>query len=226
MGIKALLFDLDGTLIDTGELLLGAMDYAVTNVLRTSLPPDVLLQDIGKPLEEMMRAFSDEPETQALLCRLHREYNSRMHDRLAKPFPGARSTVEHLRAEGYAVGVVTSKHRSTALRGIERCGLSGAFECLVCPDVCPICKPNPDPLLKAAQLLDKEPEECLYVGDSPFDVIASKAAGMASVAALWGMFPAERLIEEGPDYLANEIAEVLPLAKLAAHHMSTSTSEA
>ena len=118
-------------------------------------------------------------------------------------------TVDELRKRGMRLGVVTSKRRELALQGLALFGLDGAFEFVIGSDDCERHKPDPEPVLMGCGRLGLEPAACAYVGDSPFDLQAARAAGTTAVAALWGMFPEEVLAAEGPDAMCRRPEELL-----------------
>ena len=209
---KAILFDNDGTLVDTHDLLLDSFQYATRTVLGVTLPDDVLMEGVGTPLAQQMKGFTDDPALQEELLRVYREYNHARHDSAIALFPGVLETVQTLHEQGIKMGVVTAKLHELAWRGIELMGLAPYMDCLVGPDDCPKSKPDPAPVLMGCELLGVSPGECLYVGDSPYDMRAGREAGCATAAALWGMFEREVLEPQQPTYWANSFDELLEIA--------------
>lgn len=207
--IEVVLFDLDGTLIDTLGLIRESMRHATATVLGAPLPDDVLMRNVGVPLAVQMREFS--PEHAEELLAVYREHNDRVHDLLVKEYPGVEEALEALLAAGLRLGVVTSKLHRVAQRGLDRFSLGRFFELLVGSDDVEIHKPDPFPLLHAAQVMGVEPSCCAYVGDSPHDMTAARAAGMVAVAATWGVSTVERLREAGAQHEARSMAEVTAL---------------
>lgn len=208
--IEVVLFDLDGTLIDTIELILSSMRHATAEVLGEALPDDVLLHNVGVPLRVQMGEFAPGQEDE-LLC-VYREHNAIVHDELVCEYPGTEAALRSMIARGYRLGVVTSKSVPVAQRGLDRFGLGEYFETLVGYEDTEIHKPEPAPLLLAAERMGVAIDRCCYVGDSPHDMNAGKAAGAVTVAALWGPFR-ERVAETDPDYAIehlSELSELLP----------------
>ena len=203
---RALLFDLDGTLVDTEELILTSFRYATSSVLGSSPPDEVMRNMIGIPLRYQMRKINEEHAEEMLLA--YREHNSRIHDELIKEFPGTAATLAKLAAAGYRLAVVTSKMSESAQRDLRVFGLEGFFEFVQGSDKTDQHKPNPEPLLFAAETLGLSPEQCAYIGDSPYDMQAARAAGMLAVAALWGMFSRESLLEAGAQHELTRIEEL------------------
>lgn len=198
-----MLFDLDGTLVDTVALILASFRHATEQVLGAALPDEVLMRDVGIPLTTQMRVFSEEHAEE--LVRVYRAHNDIVHDELIKEYPGTNRALDRLRAEGKRMGVVTSKSRPLAMRALERFGLTDYFETVVTCDDVSLHKPDPFPLVFAAEALGVQPQETLYIGDSPHDMSAALAAGCLSVAALWGAFEPSDVMAPGPHYAVESI---------------------
>lgn len=207
--VEVVLFDLDGTLIDTLELIRESMRYATTAVFGEPLPDDVLMHNVGVPLAVQMREFSEEHAEELLA--VYREHNDRVHDVMVREYPGVEEALAELAERGYRLGVVTSKIRHVALRGLERFSLGRFFDVVVASDDVTVHKPDPAPLLHAASLLGADPVRCAYVGDSPHDISAAVAAGMVAVAAKWGVADPERLRAAGAEYEADSMSETAAL---------------
>jgi len=203
--IEVVLFDLDGTLIDTIELILSSMRHATAEVLGEALPDDVLLHNVGVPLRVQMGEFAPGREDE-LLC-VYRAHNAIVHDQLVCEYPGTEEALQAVVARGYRLGIVTSKSVEVAQRGIDRFGLGEFFETLVGYEDTEIHKPEPAPLLLAAERMGVDIGRCCYVGDSPHDMNAGKAAGAVTVAALWGPFR-ERVSETGPDFVIEHLSDL------------------
>ena len=210
-GVRGVLFDLDGTLLDTERLILVSFRHAVETVLGKSIPDERLMAKVGQPLTVQMWDFTDDQAVHDELLGTYRAYNERVHDDLIRIFPGVADVLAELRGRGLDLGVVTSKRHETALRGLAVFGLDRSFDFLIGSDDWPTHKPDPGPVAHGCDLLGLRPEECLYVGDSPFDIQAGNGAGCTTVAALWGMFPEAVLEAERPDYVCRTIDELLKL---------------
>ncbi len=206
--IKAVLFDLDGTLLDTHDLILESMQHAVREVLREEIPPARLMAKVGQPLSTQMWDFTKDQGLHDELLRVYRAYNAVKHDGMVRPFEGVEDTLSALRAEGLPLGVVTSKRHEAAMQGLQLFGLDAYLDCMIGSDDWPEHKPDPGPVVRGAELLGLEAETCMYVGDSPYDIQAGNGAGCTTAAALWGMFPEAVLRAERPDHVCTGICEV------------------
>jgi pyrophosphatase PpaX len=206
--VRGVLFDLDGTLIDTEELILSSARHATRLVLGEALPDDVLRHNIGVPLRVQMGEYA--PGHVDELLAAYREHNDRVHDDLIREYVGTEGALEALRAAGWAMGIVTSKSRSVAQRGLDFFGLGRFFEFVVGYEDTKIHKPEAEPVLEGARRLGIGAGRCVYVGDSPHDMAAGKAAGSITVAALWGPFP-RRVLEPGPDYAIACLSDLVDL---------------
>ena len=222
---KAILFDLDGTLIDTTELILYCFNHAWQTVCGRTHLAEVYIATMGIPLKDAMRRLLaiddgfrpeeiDEVRAAGFVESLVREYrscNARNHDRLARPFPGMSLVVATLRERGYALGVVTSKSRQFAERGLRLCGLWEFMNVFISMDDTLRHKPHPEPLLLALERLQVDPQQAAYVGDSRHDMQAGRAAGVRTVAALWGPVPSSELELEIPTALAHGPEQLLEM---------------
>lgn len=221
--VQVVLFDLDGTLIDTTDLIFQSYQHALGEVLGTTATHEELYLGYGQPLPEAFEAILQHrqilirgQERAALIERLitsYRQFNQTHHDTLTREFPDVPSTLVELARRGYRLGLVTSKSRMMAERGLRLFGLDRCFQTTVCMEDSERHKPHPDPVWLALERLDHrdQPGQALYVGDSTHDLQAGRAAGVQTAAALWGPFPRESLLAQQPDYLLASIAELLEI---------------
>jgi pyrophosphatase PpaX len=208
MRFPVVLFDLDGTVIDSGAIILASMRHAAREVLGAEVSDDQLMAAVGGPgLEAQMRALA--PDHVDELVTVYRAHNEPLHDELVC-CAGMEDLLVRLRHEGRRLGIVTAKRRQTVELAFARLPIEHLFETVVGGDETERHKPDPAPLLLALERLDARPEEAAYVGDAPFDVKAAKAAGLYAIAVTWGGIHArERLEAERPDALVDTPEELL-----------------
>lgn len=205
--IKCVLFDLDGTLINTIDLICRSFDHAVQNVLGQKLSRQELLKNIGRPLMVQMRNFSEDKAEQ--LMDAYNQHNLAHHDQHVFEYPQTAATLNWLKYEKeLKIGVVTSKVRDLSLRGLKLTGLLKFIDTVVAMEDTKVHKPSPDPVKEALKRLDCGANESLFVGDSPFDIDAGKSAGVLSGAALWGPFSPEELRAHNADFELLEISDI------------------
>jgi len=202
------LFDLDGTVIDSGAIILASMRHATREVLGRDYADEELMAAVGGPgLEAQMRALA--PDRVHELVRVYRAHNEPLHGELVC-CAGMDDVLVRLHDEGRRLGIVTAKRRVTVELAFRHVPLGHLFEAVVGGDETERQKPDPEPLLLAAQRVGSEPSDCAYVGDSPFDMRAAKGAGMAAIAVTWGGIHARELLEaEEPDVLVDTAEELL-----------------
>jgi phosphoglycolate phosphatase len=202
--IRAVLFDLDGTLADTAPDLIAAVNRILVEEARGPLPDAALRPQVSKGGRALLaRAFPDldDAAREPLLPRFLAAYAEALavHTR---PFDGIDALLGDIEARGWPWGIVTNKPEGLARGVVEGLGWTQRSKALVGGDTLPVRKPAPEPLLLAAQQLGIAPGDCLYVGDDARDIEAAKAAGMPSAAALWGY----READEDPHAWAADIA--------------------
>ena len=184
MRFPVVLFDLDGTLVDSAAAILGSFHHATETVLQRRFPDEQLLARVGGTnLDHQMRLLDSEHVDE--LVRVYREHNDPQYSNLAC-FEGIVEVLSRLKREGRRLGVVSAKRRSTVERVFAGAGIGAHFDVVVGSDDTLRHKPEPEPLLHALAILDAERRAAAYVGDSPFDVAAARAAGVYSVAVGWG----------------------------------------
>ncbi len=204
------LFDLDGTVVDSGAIILASMRHAMREVLGSEHSDHELMEAVGGPgLEAQMAAFA--PDRIDELVSVYRAHNEPLHDELVA-CTGMEEVLVRLHAEGRRLGIVTAKRRSTVELAFANVPLAHLFETVVGGDETARHKPDPEPLLLAAERMAADPAQTAYVGDSPFDVGAAKAAGMFAVAVTWGgIHDRARLEPAEPDAIVDTPEELLDL---------------
>ena len=208
MRFPVVLFDFDGTVIDSGAIIIASMRHATKTVLGRDIPDEELGRAVGgSGLVEQMRLL--DPERIDELVTVYREHNEPLHAEIAECV-GMTDVLTRLKEEGRRLGIVTAKRQETVKLAFSYLPLEHFFDVVVGSDDTERHKPDPEPLQHALGLLGVEADHAVYVGDSPFDVRAAKAAGMHAVAVTWGgIHPRERLEAEQPDAIVDTPEELL-----------------
>jgi pyrophosphatase PpaX len=214
--VDAVLFDLDGTVVDTIPHILASFRHATEEVLGEALDDEVLMHHVGVPLARQMRYFTDDEAEAERLLAAYRAFNHRTHDDMAKLYPNTRSALATLAHARVPMGIVTSKSRTMAERALELFDLRDFFQVVVTADDTDCHKPDPVPLIHAASILQMDPARLVYVGDSPADIACGKGAGAATVGATWGVASRQRLVEARPDAIIEDIGELPALLGIRA----------
>jgi pyrophosphatase PpaX len=205
------LFDLDGTLIDSIRLILDSYHHTLSE---HNLPPrsdEEWLRGVGTPLHVQFAAWRESPEVLDAMIATYRAFNLEHHDRMVTIYPGVLEAIREIKARGIQTGLVTSKNRHGATKGLKLVGLDALMDVLVCADEVTNPKPHPEPVEKAVALLGADPGTTVYVGDSIHDMVSGRAAGVRTAAALWGPFGREHLELASPDYWLETPADLLTL---------------
>lgn len=207
----AILFDLDGTLADSVELILGAFRHTFNTHLG-SVPADLAwIAGMGTPLSSQIRALVADEALIEPMTATYRDWQNQHHDALLREFEGVRETLSLLHDRGHEMALVTSKATEAAKRALRLIGIDALLSQVVGLDSTTSHKPNPEPVLHALAQLRRDPRDAIFVGDSPHDIAAGNAAGVFTVAALWGPFSRQTLEEAHPGRLIADIRDLPPL---------------
>lgn len=201
------LFDLDGTVIDTVELIRASHEHALREVLGVELPDEELMAGIGTPLRQQMEVFSAERADE--LFHAYRAWNHANTARLIRPYDGIDEVLVELEREGARLGIVTSKMRDAVDLAWAALPPPIVWDCVIAAEDSELHKPHPAPLLVALARIGAAPADAVYVGDSPFDLQAASAAGCACIGVTWGAFRREALAAEDPIAIVDTPAELL-----------------
>ncbi len=209
--LRTVLFDLDGTLIDSVRLILDSYHHTLAAHGYPPRTDEDWLRGVGTPLTVQLAEWGHDPATLDAMIATYREYNLTHHDRMVTVYPGVVAAIEAIRAAGLRTGLVTSKNRKGAMRGLSLVKLDTGMDVLVCADEVTNPKPHPEPVEKAMTLLGADPGSTVYVGDSIHDMVSGRAAGVRTAAALWGPFGRSHLEDATPDYWLETPAELQSL---------------
>ena len=213
MQLSTFLFDLDGTLIDSIDLILRSYRHTMqVHRANAPLPPDdVWMKGLGTPLTVQFRHWTDDDAEIEAMVATYRAYNLTHHDALVKPYEGVVEEVLKLRANGKRLGLVTSKLKDGAMKGLRLARLDQAFEVVIGAGEVTHPKPHPEPVLKALDLLGAAPERTVFIGDSRHDLECGRAAGVKTAAVLWGPFNRAHLEDLAPDFWLEKPAQLAQL---------------
>lgn len=206
MKYKAILFDLDGTLLDSVPVILKtARD--VFKLMEISYDESDLRKSIGVPLKVQALRYAGDKALE--FTELYRREYAKYQEEDGHVFPYTIEMLDTLRANGYATALVTSKVNPTAQRALDRTGMAGKFDVVITADDVEHPKPHPQPLLKALEILKVAPEESIYVGDSLFDVDAAQRANVTMVAVSWGARSKEDMLTMCVEHVVDTWQEFL-----------------
>lgn len=208
--ITTVLFDLDGTIIDTNELIIQSFFHALKGVVPEGFSREHIIPSMGQPLTMQLQHFSGQEDV-AMLTQAYREYNHLRHDEMVALFPGVAEVISHLHHAGVKLGIVTTKMRATSIRALELLGVYQYMGTIVSLDDVEHAKPHPEPVAKAIQALGSNPEETLMIGDSSVDMQSAIAAGAIPVGVAWSLKGEDHLFETGAVHMLHEMNELLSL---------------
>ena len=204
----ALLFDLDGTLIDSIELILGSARHAFVGFAGRIPTDEEWRAGIGRPLQAVLREYAGDDHEADRLFQRYRAYQLEHHDRLVRPYDGIVDTLAELAGAGHGMALVTSKADWLAEKALRHVGLDRVIPTIVGCDSCVNHKPHPEPVERALALLGVAAEDALFVGDSPHDVESGRAAGVTTVGVTWGAFDRGELERAGADVVIDRVEEL------------------
>lgn len=210
MKYKYILFDLDGTLIDTNQLIINSFKHTYKTHLNRDVPESDIYKYFGEPLITTLKRYSEDNAEE--LFKTYIDFNEREHDRSVTLCCNIKECLEDLKELGCILAVVTSKREKMTKKGLELFDINKFFSVVVTMDATKNHKPHPEPVLKALELLGAKPEEALMIGDSVFDIKCAHNAGIKAVLVSWGAATGHQAIEK-PDYVANDALEIVDIAR-------------
>ncbi|PLT32556.1 pyrophosphatase PpaX [Bacillus sp. V5-8f] len=205
--ITTLLFDLDGTLINTNDLIIASFTATLSHYYPDKYTREDILPFIGPPLHDTF--YSIDPERVDEMIARYREHNIQNHDVMVTQYEGVYETIKALHELGYKLGIVTTKKRDVVLKGLKLSRLDEFFEVIVCLDDVEKAKPDPEPVLKALDALDSSPTEAIMVGDNYHDILAGKNAGTQTAGVAWTVKGRDYLEEFAPDYILDHMSDLI-----------------
>ncbi|PFK35177.1 pyrophosphatase PpaX [Bacillus cereus] len=209
MKINTVLFDLDGTLINTNELIISSFLHTLTKYYPNQYKREDVLPFIGPSLHETFGSMDANKVEEMIEC--YRQFNHEHHDELVEEYETVYETVQELKKQGYKIGIVTTKARQTVEMGLKLSKLNEFFDVVVTIDDVQHVKPHPEPIQKALQLLHAKPEETLMVGDNHHDIVGGQNAGTKTAAVAWTIKGKEYLESYKPDYVLDKMSDLLSI---------------
>jgi len=209
--IKAVLFDLDGTLINTNELIYNAFCTAFKEVLNKDISREEITSLYGKPLKDSFANYTKDKVIIENLIDTHRKYNDLHHDNMCKPFKGVLELLTKLKEGNIKCGIVTSKRKHVAIHGMTLGGIIGFMDIIISPEDTKKHKPDKEPALKACEILGIEPKEVIMVGDSPYDLLCGKNAGCYTCGVEYTALNINELLKVNPTYMVANPLEILKI---------------
>ncbi len=201
------LFDLDGTVLDTVELIRASHEHALREVLGVAMTDEELMAGIGTPLLEQMEKFSADNADK--LFHSYRTWNHANTARLIQRYDGMDELILELEREGARLGIVTSKMLDAVDLAWKALPPPIVWDVVITIEDSTRHKPHPEPLQVAMERLGATPAETVYIGDSPFDLQAAHAAGCDAIGVTWGVFDRDALAAESPLEIVDDPAELL-----------------
>ena len=214
---KAVLFDYDGTLIDTNQLIVDSWNHMYKKHFGGTLTGDDVKWTFGMLLsdavDEQMKRMGHSGYDLAEIVESYREFQRGENATPAPPFEGMPELIAQLKERGVLLGIVTSRAQETLMKGLEKYGLKDSFGFIVCAETTQIHKPRPEPALICCKGLGVAPQDALMVGDSVFDLQCGNAAGCASAFVTWSFATSrEKALREGhPTYIIDRPGQLLEL---------------
>lgn len=210
--LDTILFDLDGTICNTNDLIYESFKFTLQEVLRINEKRNIILNFFGEPLEKSFSRYTDNDDEINHLITVFRKFNEKNHDKMIKDFPRVKETLDALKEMNIKLGIVTSKREIMAMRSLSRLKLDQYFTVFITPESTKLHKPNPDPVIRALRDLRSKSNTSMMVGDSKYDIISGKKAGVFTCGVRYSAL-LDDLIESKPDYMVKDIYEILDIIK-------------
>lgn len=210
--IKGILFDFDGTLANTIDLIVAAFEYSCQKILGIKPPREAIINTIGLPLADAFVVLTNAPNKLTELRAAYGQFNNEHHDSMIEPIPGVEALLIKLKQRGLKIAVVTSKKPPMLQRGLDCLNLTQYIDATVTVLDTEFGKPHPAPVLLGCEKLGLKPQECVCVGDSPYDMQSGRAANTITAAVKYTAFALDKVLLEGvPDFVIDEPEALLDL---------------
>ncbi|BDH62927.1 pyrophosphatase PpaX [Lysinibacillus sp. PLM2] len=209
--MKALLFDFDGTLLNTNDLIIQTFMHVLEERFPGVYKPEDCIQFIGPSLKETFEEIAPE-EVEDMILK-YRTWNHEHHDELVTEYEGVIETLEQLKAQGIRLAIVSTKRRDTIERGLDIMGARHFFEFWIGIEDVTNVKPDPEPVLLAIEKLGVDKGEVMMIGDNYHDIEAGKNAGVKTAGVSWSLKGEAFLKQFNPDYILYHMSDLLSIVK-------------
>lgn len=209
--MKALLFDFDGTLLNTNELIIRTFMHVLNDRFPGQYSPQDCIKFIGPSLKETFEQIAPN-EVDELIAK-YRQWNHAYHDQYVKEFDGVNETLEQLKRQGHKLAIVSTKKRETIERGLKFMKAEQYFDFWIGLEDVRKVKPDPEPVLLALERLKMPKEDALMIGDNYHDILAGKNAGVKTAGVAWSIKGEDYLRQFQPDYMLHHISDLLTIVK-------------
>ncbi|MCD6522191.1 MAG: HAD-IA family hydrolase [Candidatus Diapherotrites archaeon] len=203
--IKTIMFDLDGTLIDTKRSIVHAFNTSLRKMGYNAVPEEKIIALIGRPIEDMYRYLVNPKDTDSL-CTVYRKEYARTSVKNSQLFPGVTHTLNEL--SNYKLAIVTTKRTNLAKQLCDASNITRFFDIIIGGDLVRNPKPAPDAIILAAEKLNTPPSHSLFVGDTCIDVNAGKRAGTKTCGVTYGIGKKDELKKCKADFIVDDISEI------------------
>ena len=210
---KYILFDLDGTLINSNDVIIKCLRETTKKYVKRDLSNEELNSILGKPLKEQFSLIHNEFVEEMVKC--YRELYKKHRDDLTKEFEGIKEMLDKLKEMGYTMGIVTSKGTSGIEHALTKFNMHKYFDVTISADDVENHKPHPEPILKALKALNGDVNETILIGDSLSDILCGKNAGIATILVDWSILPREELLKAKPDFIAKTPKDIVDIIAIA-----------
>ncbi|KMT23279.1 pyrophosphatase PpaX [Clostridium cylindrosporum] len=207
--VKAVLFDLDGTLLDTNNLIMESFKHTYRKHLDFNVEEKEIIKNFGEPLITTLNRYSKDNIDEMLDT--YRRFNYDNHDAMTSIMEGAKETLESLINKGIKLGVVTSKREVMARKGLVLFDIEKYFDTVITPELTDKHKPNPEPIYEACRNLKIKPNESIMVGDSSFDILCGKNAGAKTCLVNYTLLDKIEINKYKPDYKVDKLNDILEI---------------
>lgn len=208
MTINTLLFDLDGTLINTNDLIISSFEHTLEEFFPGQFSREKILEFMGPPLSESFESIAAPNQVEDMI-KVYREYNLSNHDLLVTEFDGVFETVKQLAERGFKLAIVSTKMHDTVVKGLKLTNLDQFFDVVIGLDDVTKAKPDPEPVQKALDALGSRAEEAIMIGDNYHDILAGKNAGTKTAGVAWSAKGKDFLAEYEPDFMLEHMSDLV-----------------